>query len=285
MSGLPKLTTTELKRDLAAGVKAFTGLDLRGITFPPLVTGASFTKCDLTSADLRSVTLSDVALTNCELVYADLRETKLTDVEMTGCQLRSAAFREANLRDVEFHDCNLFDVDFSSAKLASVSGSLSHFRGTQWKLAELDNCEFSDSDFSTAVFFSTTCQRSRFYTINFSDVIFAGSTFDNCDLPRANMAGARLRGRFPGCAFRDAEFGNAALFEAGFFGADLRTVRNAVYDTTYVRDAKFSEFSADAWSFAAAKVRRADVRISCPALDRFHHSVRSQDRVLGRREP
>ena len=228
-----RITAEELDRRLSGFDETLTGLDLRGMVVQHDVHGATFDDCDLSNADFSKTRLSTVVFTNCDL--------------------QSISWRGANLNDVDFDSCNLFDGDFSRTLFHDVSTSECNVVGTRWKEARLEYCEFGDTNFSRAVFYTTTCTRSRFFTCNFTEAIFVGGEFAHCDFPRAVMRSSKLQSHFTSSSFRDAELERASLNETGFFGADLRTVRNAVYDSTYVREAKFSEVSPDGWSVLRRK--------------------------------
>ena len=125
-----------------------------------------FRNCDLSYANLTSISFIDCVFEQCNLSLAITADTALQDVVFKDCKLtgldfskcRSLAFgvsfMHCNMESTSFHKCKLKGTDFVSCIL----------KGTDFAACDLTNANFDNCDLDSAIFDQTNLKGADFRT-------------------------------------------------------------------------------------------------------------------------
>ena len=178
---------------------------------------------DLAHADLREAALGGANLSHANLVKADLAGAELQLADLTKGLLNYAKLAGADLADA-----NLTEAKFSRANLTAVN---------------LQGADLTGVDLSWANLAEATLVNARFRNANFSNAILMAN-IRNTDLNEADLRWIGGRWSAPGNPERFPRPVRPAIrLFAKLFGD--RSIR---FDSTLVRNARFSPNSPDAWS-------------------------------------
>jgi uncharacterized protein YjbI with pentapeptide repeats len=109
----------------------------------------SFTKIDLSEADLSGINLTLADLQEAQLIWANLQEASLYHVNLLGAKLRhanlkGAKLRSANLRGADFLNADLSGTDLSWSNLTGANLTGANLTDANLKNAVLDNVIMPD---------------------------------------------------------------------------------------------------------------------------------------------
>jgi uncharacterized protein YjbI with pentapeptide repeats len=154
---------------------SYTDADFSGIkNVKDKLSGSSFKKCKLVSADLSDTAFKGNSITECDLSKANLRNSRFTGSDIKACSFVTASLVDATVESSEIRNC-----DFTNANLSGVEMSTSEFRNnnignTNWQHASFKNTQF------TEIVFTGSLDQCSFTSCSFSKVTFEKATFNNC---------------------------------------------------------------------------------------------------------
>lgn len=158
--------------------------------------GVSFTRCDLSGAELGRRLLDDSEFVECTFLDASLNYSSWERVTLTGCI---------------FIDSYLCLADFSDANIDKSNWTKAHLERTIWRRAHVASSLFVGAYLNGAI-----CIQTRFEGCNFNgaDLSIAANDvggnvascedahFIDCDFRGSNLSGLRLNNtRFERCKF------------------------------------------------------------------------------------
>lgn len=167
--------------------ESYVDADFSGIrNIKDKLNGSSFTKCNLSDADLSGTNFKGNSIKDCNFFNSDLRNSKFY-----GSEIKASAFINASLIDAEVNASEIRNCDFSGANLSGIAFLKSELRNnkmedTTWKHASFDNTQFTEITFSGLLedCSFTSCAFTR---VTFKNATIKSSFFKYCDLKRVEF--------------------------------------------------------------------------------------------------
>lgn len=164
--------------------------DLAGVECP----GTTFSKADLTDADLSQAELADADFERAELTDAVLIRADLTGSNLQHTVLAEAAFFHATLTGANCRRTDLGGANFRQADLTTAVLHHADLTDANCKRADLTDAGMVDANLTDANFFSADLTGANLEGCQLSGAVFEESKVVDVNLRNAELTGADLRG-------------------------------------------------------------------------------------------
>lgn len=271
----------EIRHAVAAGFRAFRGMDLTGADFHGLdLSGADFTGAWMESADLRQANLSGAKLSYAVLAHADL----------SGAIAIGACFEAANLGGSRLEGCVMDDADLRSAilersRLAGSRGARAKLGGTSILGASWAACDWSEASASGQLF-----HRADLRHVVLAGAVLSGANFVECDLRAADLRGTDLAGAtFVDCRMQGVRWTKARAAgvvvtpKCDMSGADLAhaVIARGNFGEVALDGASLVAAVADGANFTSARMVGSDWRMASARAALLRKTVLRSARLAG----
>ncbi|MEA5605881.1 pentapeptide repeat-containing protein [Nostoc sp. UHCC 0252] len=204
------------------------------------LTGADFSRADLSLAYLGDANLTGVNFIGANLSGANLGDANLSGANLSGANLSGADLSSTNLSGANLSCTNLSRADLNRADLSSTNLSRADLSRADLNRADLNRADLSHADLSNAILFGANLSEANLSSVNLnhadlcradlsgadlnhailngtnlSDTILFSTNLSDAILMAADLSYAKLNG---------AKLNNARLNGAMFLGADLSGV-------------------------------------------------------------
>ncbi len=145
----------------------------------------SFSNEDFSSQSFDGYTLSNCVFEKCDFTNSSFEGVSLWDCDFKECNFSLVNLKECTMQNITFEDSKIVGIDFSRC-------NTSLFFSIKATKSFLQYCSFSSLNMKRVNFNRSKIVQCRFDETNLSEaqligVDFAGSTFHNCDLSKANF--------------------------------------------------------------------------------------------------
>ena len=185
---------------------------------------------DLSKAILHGEDLKGDKLQFAHLEGADLSEANLDGATLLGAKLKGAYLFRAHLENANLREAHLENAYLSEAQLENAYLFRAHLENANLSEVHLENANLCGAHLENA---------------NLSEAHLERADLSEAHLENANLCGAHLKK--PGL-WKGLWKAKAVLLDANLSDADLRDVEGARFDSTIVRNARFSPRARDPWS-------------------------------------
>jgi len=132
-------------------------------------------------------TFENCTFTKCDLSYANISHITFIDCIFDTCNLSLIKLTETSLQNVDFKDCKITGVNFGESSSFSIAVSFTKcvLDYTVWHKKKLKGTQFIDCSFEEADFSETDLTNAVFEKCNFNRAIFNRTILRGADLRTA----------------------------------------------------------------------------------------------------